>query len=54
MFLDVYVFCVSAHFFMRLKEQFWSYMFLSENHDIQNGRHFMEEKLEKIIFVFFS
>ncbi len=41
-------------FFLRLKEQFWSYMFLAEHHNIQNSRHFMEENVKKIIFVFSS
>ncbi len=40
--------------FLRLKEQFWSCVFLAENHKIQNSRHFMEQNVKKIIFVFSS
>ena len=54
MFLDVYVFYLCADFFLHVKEQFSSYMFLAENHKIQNGRHFIEENVNKIIFVFSS
>ena len=43
--------CVCT-FVLHLEKQFWSYMFLAENHKIQNGRHFMGEN--DFFFFFFS
>ena len=45
--------CV-CKFFLHLEKQFWSYMFLAENHKIQNGRHFVGENVTILFFIFSS